>query len=181
MRNRILLSILGFGLSAFLMGSATVAWFTSATQITDNTITAGRIEIGAQRSAWTTSYDNLAPGESVDTTLTVHNTGTLTMKYRLYAEVDAAESDATLANTLQVTVMDPVTNSTLRPEGPLDQFLEASAVIRDGSFVVPRDSGQELKLIVRLPSTAGNAVAGKRVTVKFVLDATQPENDGWGQ
>jgi predicted ribosomally synthesized peptide with SipW-like signal peptide len=181
MRNRILLSMLGFGLSAFLMGSATMAWFTSSTQVAGNTITAGTIEIGAERSAWTASYNNMAPGEKVETTLTVRNSGTLTMKYRMYGKVVTEQSDATLAHTLKVSIVDPVTNNTVRNEIFLDEFTVANAVVRDGTLVVPAGGSQELKVIVHLPNSAGNNVAGKKVTVQFLFDATQPENEGWGQ
>lgn len=175
MRNRILLSMLGFGLSAFLMGSATMAWFTDSTSNTDNTFTSGTIDIEATRpSEWTGTYSNMAPGQTISTVLTVSNAGTLTMKYRMFS---AYTGDAGLAAALVLTVKDSA-NSTLYA-GPLSGFDLSQAFTRDGGNVVAAGGQDPLTLTVVLPTSATNAVAGKSVTVTFTLQATQPENTDW--
>lgn len=181
MRNRILVSMLGFGLSAFLMGSATMAWFTHQTTSPDNTFASGRIEIQATRPAeWTGTYSNMAPGQKVNTEITVTNSGTLAMKYRMYGVLTPTDTaNAKLAEVLILTIKD-AGGSTLY-SGPLKDFDLSHAFTRDGAKVIPAGGSEVLSLEAHLPTSADNTVAGKSVTVTFTFDATQPANTGWSQ
>lgn len=200
MRNRILLGMIAFGFSAFLMGSATMAWFTSSTEIKGATFSSGTIEIEAEKTrGWTEGYGNMAPGQTVKSVLTVTNTGTLRMKYRMYAQVlcmpgttseETADdtckrvtSDPGLANALQLTVLDMNNGNAELYRGPLDEFRvdNRQAVVRDGGNALDPGKNHQFLLEVELPSTAGNDLAGKHVVVSFKFDATQPENQGWNQ
>ncbi|MFZ5827754.1 MAG: TasA family protein [Bacillota bacterium] len=181
MWNRILLGVIGFGFSAFLMGSATMAWFTSSTTDTGTTFTSGTIAIAAARTvAWTEGYNNMAPGQTVVSELTVSNTGTLTMKYRMFGVV-LPGSDAGLASALILKVVDPGNGNATLYEGALNAFVESSAIVRDGGNILISGASETLRLEVTLPTTAGNNLAGKTVLVNFEFQATQPENPGWNQ
>jgi len=180
MRNRLLLSMLGFGLAAFLMGSATMAWFTSQTTNTGNTFASGTIEIQATRpsATWTGVYDNMAPGQKVNTNITVKNIGTLTMKYRMYGSLDTG-SDAGLAGKLILTIKDA--GGSQLYSGPLAGFDLSHAFTRTGDKALAPTAEEVLSLEVELPTSADNTVRGKSVSVTFTFDATQPENGGWSQ
>lgn len=181
MRNRILLGMIGFGFSAFLMGSATMAWFTSSTTDTGTTFTSGTIEIEAARTVdWTEGYGNMAPGQTVTSQLTVSNVGTLMMKYRMYGTVLPA-SHAGLAEALILKVVDPGNGNATLYEGPLDEFILGTAIVRDGGNTLAAGGSETLMLEVTLPTNAGNELAGKTVLVNFEFQATQPENSGWNQ
>lgn len=182
MYNRILMSMIAFGLAAFLMGGATMAWFTDATS-TQITFQSGEVKIGVTDPSgpsptWSANYDNMAPGQTVASTMKVKNVGTLPMKYRFWADVTGG--DPGLAGTLQIKVKDAANNTIAGPM-PLNTFVEAVAVTRrDGpGNALPAGSSENLLFEVTLPESANNSVAKKSVSVTFHFTATQPENTGW--
>lgn len=192
MRNRFLLSMLGFGLAAFLMGSATMAWFTSSTSVSNNTFATGTLNIAAGAPAtWTGTYNNMAPGQSVSTTITVSNSGTLPLIFRYYeTNLNSTNGGLTagdaahpaLAAKLQLQIVD-VTDSAHPNQmynGAFNGLAKANAVSA-GVTLAPAQgttpAQQRLyQLTVSLPSDADNFYAGKNVSVSFQFDATQPEN-----
>lgn len=201
MRNRLLLAVFGFGLSAFLMGSSTMAWFTASTSIQENTFTAGEVSIGAYRPddldddqpSWSGDYDNLAPNQSVDTLLTIVNEGTLPMKYKMYASWDVDEEDPEyyMLEMLEITVTDPNDGDNVLFHGDLLTFngttpqdsTDPGYVVRKGpgDTGIAVDAEDELRVKIKMKSEAGNDAANKSVTITFHFDATQIGNSGWSQ
>ncbi len=193
MQKRLALSLMGFGLSTFLMGSATMAWFTHEVTVPQNSFVSGRVEMNLDRPSpvvWSGSFGNMAPGETVHTNLTVKNTGTLDMKYRFYA---GTNGDAALARAL---VLEVKKGADTLYSGPLDGLDLAHAVIRDGCNALVPSGGattdrsactnaaatsEVLTFSVTLPASAGNDLASKSVTASFIFRATQTANPGWDQ
>jgi|GEM_PF-3394315 len=187
MRKGILLSVLGFGLSAFLMGSATMAWFTHSTTDTPSTFASGTIQIAAAHNTWTLDIGNMAPDQTVSTVMTVTNTGTLDMKYRMYASYTPEGSDPVviaandkLFKALEVNVKDPSGTYIWATPKKLDQFIVTNAIARMGGLAA-NGGHEDLTIEITLPETAGNEVAGKRGSITFHFDATQIGNSGWSQ
>lgn len=184
MRNKILMSMLGFGLTAFLMGSATMAWFTDSKQVGPTTFASGTIVVNpSYASTWSTGFGNLAPGQTVDSTINVQNAGTLDMKYRMYLVVDTADPaySAALANKATITIKDAAGTTTLAGPYTLANFNSGAALVRDGVNQLAPGASQSFKAYVTLPSDANNTYKNTQVKVTFKVDATQTDNSGWGE
>lgn len=182
MRNKILLSMVGFGLSAFLMGSATMAWFTDNKTVGPTTFAAGTIVVTpTYSSAWSTGYSNMAPGQTVESTINVKNDGTLDMKYRMYLELDTTNStgyvySAALANKATITIKDATGTTTLAGPYTLAAFNSGVALVRDGNNKLAAGASESFKAYVTLPSDANNTYKNTQVKVTFKVDATQTDN-----
>jgi predicted ribosomally synthesized peptide with SipW-like signal peptide len=181
------MSMLGFGLTAFLMGSATMAWFTDSKTAGPTTFAAGTIVVTpSYTGTWTTGYSNLAPGQTVDNTINIKNDGTLDMKYRMYLQLDTTDSagytySAALANKATITIKDAAGTTTLAGPYTLANFNNGAALVRDGVNKLAPGASQSYKAFVTLPSDADNTYKNTQVKVTFKVDATQTDNTGWGE
>lgn len=191
MRKGILLSMMGFGLAAFLMGSATMAWFTDVKTVEPVTFTSGNIEISPSyvSPGWDVLVGNMAPSQTEEADVLVKNTGTLDMKYRMYAVLDTASAGGyvfsqPLADALQLAIFDgatqvfPATGTVA-----LSAFTQGAPfeTIGGNNMTLAPNAEKTYTVKITLPSTAGNALASKSVKVTFKFDATQTDNTGWSE
>lgn len=171
MRNRILLSLVSVALTAYVVGSGTMALFTASSSPVNGTLASGTLSISAAGGSWSTYYDRLAPAQSVSNTLTVANTGTLNLMYRMYAVTDPNNP---LAQQLEVRVSRGST--VVKTWTPLLGFTSGAPLVQS---LAAGGSPDTLTVEVRLPETATNAARAQSVAVTFQFNATQPSNINW--
>lgn len=160
MTNRILLAVTALGLAAFLVGGATAALLVDQTSPQHVAYSAGTISLGAsniagwanpEKPTWSTPIAEMAPGQRATATVTVTNTGSLPLKYRVAPTVTGG-----LAGKVTVTVT------------------PASGGLAPGA-------SQTLTVEIQLPTTADSSAKGQTGTVTLSFDATNPANAGWSQ
>lgn len=180
MKKRVVLSLVLVAMLAFGIGMGTYAWFTDEAVVADNVFETGTLDIGVNYFAipeqpWFIGFENMKPGDSETRILTVKNSGSLNLKYRITAEKGSGSS--ALYNQLNLKVTDIQGARKPLYEGPLNG-LTTDRILQQ----LEAGKTQNLWFTVTLPETAGNDCQGKSTTVKFVFEATQLDNnDGdWG-
>jgi predicted ribosomally synthesized peptide with SipW-like signal peptide len=161
MKTKMFMSMLVIALAAALVGGATMAWFTDTATNEANTFTAGNLDVAAGPQTYTVAINNMAPGDTINGSFTVTNTGTLNLKYKVTANTDGATNPNSLFRTggATVTFTGGTETGTIAATDP--------------------DSLVTVTYTVALPSSAGNAFQGDSGTLSFTVDATQPNNPGW--
>jgi hypothetical protein len=160
-------------------GHATVAQFTTGVDSTANQFSAGTVHIAdSLASGATLSMANLVVGDSFDAELTIANSGTLDL---VYALTTLTTGDATLANTLQLTVRTRTSNPCASRDGAVLYSGDlAHAVVGDpqrgvqpGDRTLSAGSSEALCFTVVLPSSTDPALQGASVAASFRFDAEQ--------
>lgn len=124
----------------------------------------------------------MKPGDSVDTTLTITNDGTIDVLYYLSADwkeegtVTTARMATILANRLMVTVTaDPDDAADELYAGTLAGLLDRPT---DGRALTIANGSEELLIEIELPADVSNIVQGLSIAVDFVFVAEeQPEEE----
>lgn len=185
MKKRLVLILMLIGLLAFGAGLGTYAWFTSSATSENNVFETGTLEIGGiGNSEFTTNLNNgnnIYPGWEAGKKITVTNTGSLDLMYRIkdieyvsgskilfdgkYKEDNNNRQDW---NYLQVSFGD---DENWYYINQLKNYYIGKIYTdnRDGNFYIK----------FRLPEKADNKYQGKNVTLKFNLEATQIGNTSW--
>lgn len=153
---------------AFLAGSMLAlcvvsagAYFTGETQVAENIIRAGTVEVSCEPTESALSIDSLAPGAPQSKVLSVHNDGTLAQtvvvtgakKMGITAFYEALEVTATHEGT---TVY----------EGPLSALRTTPVEIGVGET-------QQFEFTVELPADCDPGLAGDYVKLTLYVDAEQ--------
>jgi hypothetical protein len=163
MTKRILLSMVALGLAASLVGGATMALLTAMSDSTSISVQSGSVTIGAtgltawltpNNLTWSTPIEDMAPGQTARSTVTVHNAGSLPLKYRVLSSVTGG-----LNGWLTVAVM-----STGNP-------------FTTGQLAA--GASQVLTVEVTLPANADSTAKSKNATITLNFDATQVGNSDW--
>ncbi|MBP1759269.1 MAG: hypothetical protein H6Q63_186 [Firmicutes bacterium] len=153
MKKRILVSLATMGIVATLVGGATFAIFTDQSTNASNTFTAGTLEVeaGAQNTQGVV-LTNMAPGDTIDGTFVVTNTGTLELRFDTTANISGTIFEGT---TPAVVTID-----------------NAADVV-----VAPNGGTQTVSYHVNLPQGAGNTYMGATGDLTFTVDAEQTANN----
>lgn len=175
-------------LTGSLLVSATKAYFTANAAISDNTFSAGTLDIvyGGTASA-TMTLSDMEPGVwygdqdypdgDYQLTISNNNTGTIDAKYRFKEEV--ATQDLDIYSFLNVKVYRDESGVWVKHyEGPL------SGMVLDGSIVSAMNnlavSDSHLwKFAFQLDPSATDEYQGGNATWNLLVDATQALNPGW--
>lgn len=170
MKFRVLISFVLIGLLAFAAGLGTVAYFTSTATSTDNTFTAGTLNIASPGTISSSlPVGNIFPGwESGTKTVTVSNTGSLDFKYRISVAALTGNRLYDGVTPLQVSV----NGGDFKDISKLG-YVELGTIAAQGTGT--------FTIAFKLPATADNAYQGATGTFQFVFDATQTNNTGWNQ
>ena len=170
MRKRIVVSMLVIALAAALLGGAALAWFTDREEVNAN-FTAGTLDL-ADLQASLVTIENMAPGDvTAPETLTIANSGSLEMFYRISFVKDVASG--TLGDVLHVYFdgVDQGTLASLEGEG---------AFIFDSTMRLAAGVSKDLLIHFQLPGTTGNAYQNQTYTGKLVVQAVQVKNNEAG-
>lgn len=149
--------------------------FTSETVLGGNITKTGGVSLAVTGNPLV--LENMKPGDSADTTLTVTNDGTIDVLYYLSADWAAGGSTTSpmatiLANRLMVTVTaDPGEDTEVEfYTGTLAGLLEQPATGR--ALTVDRGS-EDILIAIELPADATNIVQNLSIAVDFVFVAEE--------
>jgi len=114
---------------------------------------------------------------SKNKSITVDNSGTLNLKYRIRISlVDTESSNPLLDNLMVKTTYTKNDVTTLVYEGPLRDYLTGKLV--DPNFL-PENGEETVTISVRIPITAGNDIQGQIIKFDVLFEATQISNNEW--
>jgi predicted ribosomally synthesized peptide with SipW-like signal peptide len=151
MRSRtFMLSSLAVVLCTGLVGGVTYALFSAQSVNSSNNFTAGTVTIGnTDKTAWSTNFDNMAPGDTVSKTVTVHNTGSLDFEFVSVP----SKSGALFAGTGK-----------------------ASVAVNNGTGTLPPGGAQDVTAAVSLPLSADNSYQAATGNLTITFYAWQTRN-----
>lgn len=149
--------------------------FTSESVLKGSTAETGSVSLSVTGDPL--EVTNMKPGDSVDTTLTITNDGTIDVLYYLSAEWAEEGTGTTarmatiLANRLMVTVTaDPGDDGVELYDGTLAGLLDQPPA---GRPLAVENGSEEVLIEIALPATAGNIVQGLSIAVDFVFVAEE--------
>lgn len=145
---------------ALSIGSAG-AYFTAETSVQENVVRAGEVEVSVEPTEAALTIDALAPGSTVERSLSVKNEGTLASTVVVTGAKKAGYTDFYETLTCRVTH-----GGTVVYTGSLSELKTAPVPIAAGSAAT-------LDFHVGLPATAGNDLAGDYVKMTLYFDAEQ--------
>jgi hypothetical protein len=157
--KRIIAFVLGLVI-ALSIGSAG-AYFTAETSVQDNVVRAGEVEVSVEPTVSALSIDSLAPGSTVERSLTVKNDGTLASTVVVTGAKRAGYTDFYEALTCRVT------------HGATTVYEGSMADLRTSPVPVAAGSAATLDFHVGLPGSAGNDLAGDYVKTTLYFNAEQ--------
>lgn len=144
--KKILMSLMAIALVIGLVGAGTIAFFSDTETSTDNTFTAGTLNIELGTSSWSAGFNSMKPGDTVTFTLPVNNVGSMPLNYTV---------TTTLSGTLAGGV-NPCTQVTAPTSGSLDVGGSVNIVVS-----------------ITMPSAAGNEYQGQSGILTVTIDAVQ--------
>ena len=152
------------GAIAALMIAASGAIFKDSVEVDENNFASGTIDISANPPDNAISMTNMKPGDSVTSTLTVVNSGTLDFTYDMSAKKDAGIS--AFYDVLEAKIEQG--GATLY-QGPLKDLLQLTT----GRRQINAGASEDIAITVSLPLTADTSLANKNTKVAFTFDAEQ--------
>ena len=99
-KRALLVSVMAMVICFTMLLGTTFAWFTSEDKVTDNVITAGKLEV--KLTGATISLEDMEPGYVHVETYTVSNEGTLDFNYKLRLVKDQTSAEFDLAKVIDV-------------------------------------------------------------------------------
>lgn len=150
MKKKIMVSLMMIALVATLIGGATFAIFTDTATNTNNTFSAGTLDVNALNQAITVPIDNIAPGDTISGSFVVENNCSLDMWYRVKANVGGS---LFAGATPAVVEFDPANGG------------------------LASDVDQTVNFSVKLPVAADNTYQAAEGTLSFTVDAQQMANN----
>jgi predicted ribosomally synthesized peptide with SipW-like signal peptide len=184
-RRRGLLGLLLLGLTLPSVGTSvlTIAWFTDSESLGANAFTAGTIDISTSPATALLTAGAMMPGDTINGTLVVTNSGSAQLRYALSASATNADGKA-LRGVIQLTVKTLGTSC-----ASFDGTSLYAGTLGDGAFgssAPGADSGdrtlnaatsETLCFRAQLPTSTGNAYQGATTTATFTFDAEQTANN----
>lgn len=152
-----------------MLAGTTYALFLSITQVNDNIFFTGSVSIELNEGNPVFSdEDGIEPGMTLERPLTVKNTGTADVYYRLYLD----GVSGTLADGLFFEIYD---DQNLLYAGRGDEFSKANPCI--SGQVLPAGETHTLKIRARMDSSAGNEYQQTEMSFDIVGEAVQSRNN----
>jgi len=195
-RRRLLSTVAILGLAGVGVTSLTTsALFTDRDGVEGNTFTTGTINLGAAAGDWSIAAGNMAPGDTVYSTLTIDNDGSLQLGYAASYLV-ASDPDG-LADFLSIgvragTCAGPAANPTgpgtgtvlaatgvnlAAGETPLFGVAGSTVDVAAGDRILDAGESETLCVAVTLDTGAGDALQGKTAELTLTFDSEQTANN----
>lgn len=171
MKKKIGGALLGTALGAALIGGGTFAIFTDTDKNTNNTFTAGTLDInvGAE-TVFTGTIANLAPGDTGTQTFEVTNDGSLELRYDIAQALEAGEGTLVLGNAAQDL------NFTI--EYSTDNGATYTAVTPGDTNIVMAPEAKHLyRVTYTLPTAADNDYQSGSSDFQLTFNAEQTRNN----
>ena len=155
--------VISIALGAMLALGLSVAstYFTGQTQVPENMVRAGMVEVSAEPTSAALSIESLAPGTVQTRSLSVRNTGSLASNIVVTGAKKAGITDFYNALTCEVTH-----GETKVYTGPLNALRTVPVTL------APGEQGQ-LRFAIGLPADAGNDLAQDYAKLTLYVDAEQ--------
>jgi predicted ribosomally synthesized peptide with SipW-like signal peptide len=189
--------------AALSVGAVTTgALLTDSDQISGNTLSTGNVDIAASPATAVLTAPGMAPGDVVAAPLTVSNSGTAPLRYSMSSvtsedllagglafEVRTGVSNGkctglsyTSGTTLGTNVYGPGVLGAVAGVKVIGDPAQGAQSPTNGGVVsadrtLASGASESLCLIVKLPTTAPNALASKTTTATFTLNAEQTTNN----
>lgn len=103
MKRKITVSFIVMALVCALVGGATFALFTDSATNSNNTFSAGTLDVNVGAQTYEVDVTNLAPGDVVDGSFVVTNAGSLDLWYKLTAAGSGALFEGATPCTISIT------------------------------------------------------------------------------
>ena len=180
-----LLGLLAVGLIAGSLsaGALSLALFTSTTTASGNAFTAGTVVIGATPATAALTASGMMPGDTVNGSITVSNTGSAQLRYAMSSASTNADAKA-LRDQLQLAVKSAGTScaafdGTTLYTGALGAaaFGSSAAGAQAGDRSLNAGANEVLCFRATLPVATGNTFQGATTTATFTFDAEQTSNN----
>ncbi len=165
-------------------GALSLALFTSTASANENTFTAGTVIIGVSPASTSITATNMMPGDVVNGSLTVSNSGTSELRYAM-TSVSTDLDTKSLRDQVQLTVKTLGTSCALF-DGTTLYGGAALGAAGFGSIVAGQQSGdrslgagtsEDLCFRAALPIETGNEFQGATTMTTFTFDAEQTANN----
>jgi len=180
-RRFVALLFLALVSGTFGAGALSLALYTS-TSTASGSFTSGTIVLGTSPSTLFT-VTALMPGDTVDATLAVSNTGTAQLRYAMTTSATNADTKE-LRDQLTMTIKDQGTSCAAFDGTTLFSGALSAGAIGDpdqgaqaGDRTLDAATSEDLCFRVTLPSGTGNAFQGSTTTATFTFDAEQTANN----
>ena len=186
-RRRVLL-LLAVALAAVSVTatSFSLGLWTSTATVGGNTFTAGTIDISTSPASAVIGLNPMMPGDTVNGTLTVQNSGTAQLRYALSSSSTNADAKALASGiTLTVKLRDVAADVCTAFDGTqvytgtlaLTAFGSNAVGAQAGDRVLAAAATEKLCLRATLPLSAANGYQGGTTTTTFTFDAEQTANN----
>ncbi len=177
MNRKLLTGILAIALICACAGVGTMAYFTSRVESGDNVFTTGTLVIDSPGALTAEmDVDNIYPGWFEDKDITVKNSGTIPLKYRISVQPLTGNIFYDGKKPLQIGIVKPTDPPTKLPKlGRIDWMKPVEI------GTIPAGGSSTFNITFYLPKEANNDYQGKSATFTFVFDATQTANQGWAE
>jgi hypothetical protein len=168
-------------------GLVASALFTAQASVTNNTFTAGTLNLTVTPTSAALTFSNMAPGDAVTAPITVTNSGTLAMRYAMTSASTNTDSKNLAAQmTLEIkSGVTTCTNAGFSASGTSVYSGTLSAALfgnpatggHTGDRALAAAAAETLCFKASLPSDTGNAYQGATTTTTFTFDAEQTTNN----
>jgi len=157
--KKVIAFVLGLAVALSIGGAG--AYFTAETTVQDNVVRAGEVSVSVEPTSAALTIDSLAPGATVERSMSVKNDGTLASTVVVTGAKKAGYTDFYEALTCRI-----VHAGTTVYEGPMSQLKSSPVQVAAGSAAT-------LEFFVGLPTSAGNDLAGDYVKMTLYFNAEQ--------
>jgi spore coat-associated protein N len=164
-------ALAGTALGAALIGGGTFAIFTDSATNTNNTFTAGTLDINVNsEQAFTGTIGNLAPGDTGSQTFNVKNDGTLELRYDVAQALESGAGTLVLGNATK--------DLNFVIERSTDEGVTWTNVTPgDTNFVLASGAEDQYRVTYTLPKAADNDYQRGSSDFQLTFNAEQTRNN----
>lgn len=170
------LAVIGLGVGAFV---SSTAFFTDTEVVATNSFTTATLDLAASPASAVVSSSNLQPGDEINGTLTLTNSGSVTFRYAMTTSATDPDGKA-LKDLMTLTIKTSGTSCAAFDGTTLYTGVISSAAL--GSPAVGQQTGdrqlvatasEQLCFRAAMPSSAGNAYQHADTVATFTFAAEQ--------
>lgn len=182
LKSKLFMAVATSAAGATMIAGGTFAMFTDTSANTGNTFTAGTVVVDATQGGTPVfasdnlTFNNMAPGDSGNTTIKVMNTGTLGEWVKINSiNTTGNLFDATTTSTDTVNGQTQTANNY-----PLALTPNADLTSGQTGYFIPAGGSTTIQLNYAFPLNAGNYYQGQTGTATINVEAVQARNNSTG-
>lgn len=170
------LAVVGLGVGAFV---SSTAFFTDTETVATNSFTTATLDLAASPASALVSSSNLQPGDEINGTLTLTNSGSVMLRFAMTTTATDADGKA-LKNLLTLKIKTSGTSCAAFDGSILYDGILSSAALgspavgfQTGDRQLADAASEQLCFRVTMPDSAGNAYQQAATTATFTFAAEQ--------